>query len=281
MSRPSHALTRHLAVTGFMGAGKTTAGRAVAERIGRRFVDLDHAIEARAGAAVPDLFGARGEAGFRALEEEVAHEVLAGSEPVVVALGGGAVLSERTRTELAGRAFTVLLDVDTRVAWERVRGGSRPLARDAEAFHALHRERQPVYELVADARAHDHDGVLLAAAGVHVERGAIDLLADLVPGSGPVELVADARVNGIHGVRAQVALEERDIATHEVPAGEAAKTTAVLERLWRSFTVGRDGAVVALGGGTTTDVGGFAAAPYKRGVAWTAVPTTLMGQVDA
>ncbi|MBM3678974.1 MAG: 3-dehydroquinate synthase, partial [Actinobacteria bacterium] len=125
------------------------------------------------------------------------------------------------------------------------------------------------------------DGVLLAAAGVHVERGAVDLLADLVPGSGPVELVVDARVNGIHGARAQLALAERDIATHEVPAGEPAKTTHVLDRLWRAFTVGRDGGVVALGGGTTTDVAGFAAATYKRGIAWTAVPTTLMGQVDA
>lgn len=281
MSRPAHALTRHLAIAGFMGAGKTTVGRAVAGRIGRRFVDLDHEIEARAGRSIPDLFGEHGEAGFRALEEEVAHEVLGGTEPVVVALGGGAVLSQRTRAELARRAFTVLLDIDTRVAWERVRSTNRPLARDEEGFHALHRERQPVYDEAADARARDVDGVLLAAAGVHVERGAIDLLADLVPGAGPVELVVDARVNGIHGARAQVALGDRDIATHEVPAGEAAKTTQVLERLWRSFSVGRDGGVVALGGGTTTDVGGFAAATYKRGIAWTAVPTTLMGQVDA
>ena len=264
-----------------MGAGKTTVGLAVAERIGRRFVDLDQEIERRAEASVSDIFGERGETGFRALEEEIAHAVLTDAEPVVVALGGGAVLSERTRGELKRRAFTVLLDVDTGEAWERVRTTSRPLARDEEAFHRLHRERQPVYDSVADASARDRDGVLLAAAGVHVERGAIDLLSDLVPGSGPVELVADARVNGIHGVRAQVALEERDIAVHEIPAGESAKTAQVLERLWRSFTVGRDGSIVALGGGTTTDVAGFAAATYKRGVGWTAVPTTLMGQVDA
>lgn len=281
MSRPSHALTRHLAIAGFMGAGKTTVGRAVAERIARRFVDLDHEIERVAGSPIPELFRERGEAAFRALEEEIALGVLAGTEPVVVALGGGTVLSERTRAELAQRAFTVLLDVDTRDAWERVRASGRPLAQDEEAFHRLHRERQPVYDAVADGRARDRDGVVLAAAGVHVERGAIDLLSALVPGAGPVELVADARVNGIHGVRAQVALESRDIATHEVPAGEAAKTTQVLERLWRAFSVGRDGAVVVLGGGTTTDVGGFAAATYKRGIAWTAVPTSLMGQVDA
>ena len=55
----------------------------------------------------------------------------------------------------------------------------------------------------------------------------------------------------------------------------------MLERLWRSLRIGRDGTIVALGGGCTTDVAGFAAATYMRGVAWVAVPTTLVGQVDA
>ena len=64
-------------------------------------------------------------------------------------------------------------------------------------------------------------------AGVHVEIGAIDELGELVPGDGPVELVADAHVSGIHGIRAQVALGARDVEQHEVPAGEAAKTVAV------------------------------------------------------
>ena len=280
MSAP-HALGRHLALAGFMGSGKTRAGAAVADRIGRPFRDLDEEIEKRAGASVPELFAARGEAGFRALEAEVAHDVLAGGEPVVLALGGGAVLSERTRSLLAARAFTVLLDVDPETAWQRVAGTDRPLARAEDEFHALHRERQPLYEEVADARARDVDGVLLAAAGVLVESGSIDELGDLVPGDGAVELVADAHVSGIHGIRAQVGLGARDVALHEVPAGEPAKTPAVLERLWGRFAIGRDGSVVALGGGSTTDVAGLAAATYMRGVAWSAVPTTLVGQVDA
>ncbi len=280
-ARPLNALGRHLALAGFMGSGKTTAGKAVADRLGRPFVDLDQAIEASAGAAIADLFASHGEAAFRDLEETVASEVLGGGEPVVVALGGGAVLSERTRRELAARAFTMLLDVDPETAWERVAGADRPLARDEDAFHALHRDRQPLYEAVADARARDVDGVLLGAGGVHVELGAVDELAELVPGDGPVELVADAHVSGIHGIRAQVALGARDVGRHEVPAGEAAKTPAVLERLWAAVRIGRDGSLVALGGGSTTDVVGLAAATYMRGVEWTAVPTTLVGQVDA
>lgn len=276
-----NALGRHLALAGFMGSGKTTAGKFVAGRLGRKFVDLDDEIEARAGAAIPELFAAGGEAAFRDVEEQVAREVLRDGEPAVVALGGGAVLSERTRGDLAERAFTVLLDIDPGVAWERVGGGDRPLAYDEQRFHALHRDRQPLYDEVADAHARDIDGILLAAGGVRVEIGAIDELGELVPGEGPVELVADAHVSGIHGIRAQVALGARDVGQHEVPAGEAAKTAAVLERLWAALRIGRDGSVVALGGGSTTDVVGFAAATHMRGVPWTAVPTTLVGQVDA
>jgi 3-dehydroquinate synthetase/shikimate kinase len=276
-----NALGRHLALAGFMGSGKTRVGEEVAERLGRTFVDLDRAIETRTGSRIPELFVTRGEAGFRAVEEAVARDVLRRGEPLVVALGGGAVLSERTRDELAARAFTVWLDVDPETAWERVRGTDRPLAQDEDAFHALHHERQPIYEDVADARARDVDGILLAAGGVHVELGALDELGELVPGDGPVELVSDAHVSGIYGIWAQVALGARDLAQHEVPAGEAAKTAAVVERLWSRLRIGRDGTIVALGGGSTTDVAGFAAATYMRGVAWTAVPTTLVGQVDA
>ncbi len=94
---PSHALARHLALAGFMGSGKTSRGHEVAQRLGRPFVDLDRAIEARAGAAVAELFAEQGEAAFRALEEEVAWDTLGSGEASVVALGGGAVLSERTR----------------------------------------------------------------------------------------------------------------------------------------------------------------------------------------
>ncbi len=276
-----NALGRHLALAGFMGSGKSRLGAAVAKRLERGFVDLDREIEARTGTQIAELFATRGESGFRQVEQQVAEDVLRGRQPVVVALGGGAVVSERTRGELAEGSFTVLIDVEPETAWRRVAGSDRPLAQDEEGFHSLHRDRQPLYEAVADARARDVDGIVLAAAGVHVELGAVDELAELVPGDGPVELVADEHVSGIHGIRAQVALGARDVALHEVPAGEAAKTAAVVERLWGRFEIGRDGGVVALGGGSATDVAGFAAATYMRGVAWTAVPTTLVGQVDA
>jgi shikimate kinase/3-dehydroquinate synthase len=277
----AHALNRHLALAGFMGAGKTTLGEEVARRLRRRFVDLDREIERRSGATVEELFARDGEHGFRALEESVAAESLAAAEPAVIALGGGAVLSPPTREALAQNAFTVLLEVDPALAWRRASEGGRPLAVDEEAFRALFFARLPVYEDVADAHAHDAEGILLAAAGIDVRIGALELLEELLPGTGPVEIVSDANVAGIHGVTAQLALGDRDIASHEVPPGEHAKTIGVLERLWRSLRIGRDGTIVGLGGGCTTDLAGFAAATYVRGVTWAAVPTTLVGQVDA
>jgi shikimate kinase/3-dehydroquinate synthase len=277
----AHALGRHLALAGFMGAGKTTVGRRVADRLGRPFVDVDEEIERRTGSNVVDLFADPGESGFRALEEEVAGEVLRRGEAHVVALGGGAVLSPRTRALLAERAFTVLLDVEVDDAWGRARSSGRPLAEDEAAFRRLFDERTPLYDAIADARAEDEEDVVLAAGGVHVQLGALELVGALVPGDGPVELVADGNVAGIHGMDAQLALGSRLRGTHELRPGEAAKTIGGVERLWRDLRLDRDGTLVALGGGCTTDAAGYAAAAYLRGIPWAAVPTTLVGQVDA
>ncbi len=259
-----------------MGAGKTSVGAEVAERLGRPFVDTDTEIERRTGSTIAELFEVE-EGYFRGLEAEVVAEQLASPRPAVVALGGGAVLLETTRAALAERALSVLLDVDPAIAWERARGDDRPLARSEERFHALYEERHPVYEEVADAVAADVDDVVLAAAGVHVGMGALESLGELVPGEGPVALVGDAHVSGIHGMDAQLALGARVASTHEVHG----KTAADLEALWRSLRIDRAGTVVALGGGTTTDLAGFAAATYMRGVGWVPVPTSLVGQVDA
>ena len=264
-----------------MGAGKTTLGAEVARLVGRPFLDVDLEVEREAGTSVADLFARRGEAEFRALEARAALAILRERRPAVVALGGGAVTSAEVREALGEHALAVRLDVDVDEAWRRVRGGDRPLARDEAAFRALAHEREPLYREVADGTATDADGVVLACAGIRVEPGSLELLGSLVPDDGPVSLVSDAHVAGIHGADAQVALGARLASTHELPRGEEAKTVAAAERLWNELTLPRRGTLVALGGGCTTDAAGFVAATYLRGVPWTAVPTTLVGQVDA
>ena len=252
-----------------MGAGKTTIARA----LGLPHVETDE--------GVPIALFAEGESVFRAREAEVLRAVLERAEPVVVDVGGGAVTTPEVRALLEARATVVWLDVDVDVAWQRVEGSARPLAQNREDFERLYDERRPIYEEVADVVARDADDVVLAAAGIRVERGSLYGLGEHVPGDGPVALVSDPHVAGIHGMDAQLALGPRLAETHELPPGEEAKTLAAVDRLWQELRLDRGGTIVALGGGCTTDAAGFAAAAYLRGISWTPVPTSLVAQVDA
>jgi shikimate kinase / 3-dehydroquinate synthase len=267
------AIGKHIALIGFMGAGKSTVGKEVAQATDRPFVDTDEEIEKRHG-PIAEIFEERGEPEFRQIEEGIVRRLLRENEPAVLALGGGAILSEAVRQDLERRAYTVWIAVEESVAWERVQGSDRPLARDRESFQRLFEERQELYESVSDAISEDSDGVLLRSLHVAIAPGRLS--RSLTLGSRPIALVADARVSGLHELQLSGV-----VSTHPLPAGEAAKQQAVLTDLWNSFAIGRDGAVVAFGGGTTTDVAGFAAAVYARGVPWIALPTTLVGQVDA
>jgi shikimate kinase/3-dehydroquinate synthase len=262
-----------------MGAGKSTLGAALAERLGRPFVDVDQQIELEE--PIARIFETGGETAFRLREAKHAGDALAAGTPAVIALGGGAVGTDQIRRALRERAMSVLVEIDPEEAWSRVGGGDRPLAQDEAAFRTLYEQRRPLYDDAADAHATDLDGAILAAGGVYIETGALESLGELVPGAGAIEIVSDARVAGIYGMDVQLALGARARAVHELAPGEQAKTVESLEELWQALRLERGGTLVALGGGCTTDVAGFAAATYKRGVDWVAVPTTLVGQVDA
>jgi shikimate kinase/3-dehydroquinate synthase len=257
-----------------MGAGKSTIGQEVAGLSGRPFVDLDREIERRHG-SVAELFE-RGEAEFRRVEEKLAAEVLASSTPAVIALGGGAVLSERTRELLLTDAFTLRVDIEAGDAWERVRGSGRPLAQDETQFRRLFEERQPLYGEVSAGLVGSAEDVLLEALQIDVERGQLAELGNRLGESlEAVAVIADEHVLELHPLSFEPA------SVHRLPRGEAAKTPAILDRLWNELGLGRGDTIVGYGGGSTTDVAGLAAATYMRGVRWVAVPTTLLGQVDA
>jgi shikimate kinase len=143
---------RHLVLVGLPGAGKSTVGRAVADRLGRPFIDLDVEIERSTGQGIGELFATRGEAGFRALEQAATAE-LVGRAPAVIAPGGGWVTVPETVALLRSAAQTIYLKVDPETALRRLGRGvsKRPLlARDEagpeEALRQLFAARRAAYE---------------------------------------------------------------------------------------------------------------------------------------
>jgi shikimate kinase / 3-dehydroquinate synthase len=269
----AHALDRHVALIGFMGAGKTTLGAAVAERLGRRLVDVDRELERSLRRTIPELFHERGEAEFRELEAEATIEALESRRPAVLSLGGGAVETPEIQHSLREHALTVHVEVDLETAWTRTREGDRPLARERDRFRLLYARRLPLYRACADLTTNEVEQVVLAAAGIVAEERSLAKLPELVPPR-ELEVLADATVLGLHGAPLQAPV-------HALRAGEEAKSMGAVERIWRELRLDRGGAIVAFGGGCTTDAAGFAAAVYLRGIPWIAVPTTLVGQVDA
>ncbi len=139
-----------IALVGFMGAGKTTVGRALAERLGWRFADLDDLIQVREGRSIEQIFREQGEAGFRKLERSMVREVATAEEPapMVLALGGGAFPEEVVQEVLREAGIpAVFLDAPVEELFRRSGQPEvvRPMRRDREQFSQLYARRRPSY----------------------------------------------------------------------------------------------------------------------------------------
>jgi shikimate kinase len=139
-------------LVGLMGAGKTSVGKMLAKRLGKTFHDSDHVIEARTGVRIPVIFEIEGEAGFRAREAAVIDELTA-LDNIVLATGGGAVLSPANREALRARGTVVYLRASVDELWNRTRHDrNRPLLQTEDPrgrLAQLHEQRDPLYREVA------------------------------------------------------------------------------------------------------------------------------------
>jgi shikimate kinase len=134
-------------LVGFMGAGKTTVGQALAEAMGWQFADLDPLIEKREGQTVREIFETRGEPEFRRLEREAIAACREVSK-AVIALGGGAYIAEENRLLLREIGVTVWLDCPLEICLRRIGGdAARPLLRSTEEMRELFEHRRPAYGL--------------------------------------------------------------------------------------------------------------------------------------
>lgn len=259
----TECLKRAIFLYGAPASGKSTLGKALDERLGAGFVDLDERIVAEAGMSIPEIFKTRGEAAFRDLESKVLWEVV--SEPKVVSLGGGTLLRDDNRSlcEENGTVFCIDTPSDEELA-RRIGAapGSRPLGDKAK-------ERAAHYASFPNRVAAFFDA---QSSLVVVGRG---IAPAILAGR---SIVADETVARLWSGRLGVS----PFAT--IPSGEEHKTPATVASLWHAFAekgLGRKDTVVALGGGVTGDLTGFAAATWMRGISWINVPTTLLSMVDA
>tara|TARA_B110000881_G_C18432237_1_gene441527 strand:+ start:363 stop:881 length:519 start_codon:yes stop_codon:yes gene_type:complete len=165
---------RNVFLVGPMGAGKSTIGRELAERLHLEFIDSDQEIERRTGADIAWVFDLEGEEGFRKREEQVISD-LTEMQGIVLATGGGSVLSDHVRNKLSARGIVVYLEttIDKQVARTQ-RDRRRPLLQTSEkprtVLENLAIERNPLYEEVADVIVKTDDQSAKVVANKIVER---------------------------------------------------------------------------------------------------------------
>jgi shikimate kinase len=158
--------TRSIVLVGLMGAGKSTVGRRLAQKLGLPFLDADHEIEAAAGMTIPDIFSIFGEAYFRDGERRVIARLLQ-EGPLVLATGGGAFMSEETRSNIAAAGVSIWLKAELDVLMRRVRKRSnRPLLQNPDpegTMRKLMEVRHPVYaqaDITVESHEVPHDRVV-------------------------------------------------------------------------------------------------------------------------
>jgi shikimate kinase/3-dehydroquinate synthase len=302
-------------LVGFMGAGKTTVGRIIAERLGQPFVDSDVLIEQRLGRSIRDIFLTEGEAYFRELEHATVADLVRGQE-AVIALGGGAVEDPRTRAVLRN-ARVIYLRVGYAEAMSRVQGDEyRPMLHRPD-LDELYQKRLPVYEDLSvltidtdgrrpDAIAHevlaeltrlptlppDSSSVFVTPVGgtyyAHVGPGLADHVDALLPALPEVErgMIIEASEDEEVAGRVAERFAKAGIPVHRValPDTQATKTFQSAEYLANAFAdhaIHRDDLVIAVGGEATCDIAGFVAATFNRGMRLCLIPTTLAAQADS
>ena len=301
-------------IIGMMGAGKTRVGKEVAHIMDLPFADADVEIQHDIGMGIPEFFEREGEPAFRKVEADLIADMLEDFDGIF-SLGGGAPMTPSTQCALAeyidrgGRV--VYLDADPAEAMERAnRGGGRPMLNgDADArWKKLYKERDPVFRRVANVRVRTRGQTPQMAARkvmdmirermVHVTGSGIEPY-DVRIGEGTMNHLPDVLGEGVarvalihtqpvqrHSDHARTLLRQAGYTVSDivVPDAEAGKTVDVANGVWRrlgdeGFT--RSDAIVGLGGGATTDLAGFIAATWMRGIRYVNCPTSLLAMVDA
>jgi len=304
---------RPVVLFGPMGSGKSTLAPLVAGQLGRPAIDLDSLIEARQGASISEIFASSGEAHFRNIERKILLETLARRDGPIVAAGGGALADRELRESVRERARVVTLTAPIPTLVGRLgTSANRPLLAGSDAAETLEKlvaSRLEAYDdgpfsidtsiaspesvartiarlVVSGTETLIADGA--ARSWVHITDQPWDVLSNVLARARPsnVVVVTDNNVAEHYLAEAEGALTSHVSAGQAIviAPGESSKRLseleAVLERL-AAFDADKKTVIVSLGGGVVSDLAGFAAAVYMRGIRWVAVATSTVAMVDA
>lgn len=311
----------HIALIGMPAAGKTSVGALLAKALQMRHLDLDALVAQDAGCSVADLLRREGEAAFRIREAAMLDAVLQGpagraGEPIVLSCGGGAPHFHNGLARMRARCTVIWLDTELETLVERVLcdDAERPLLGDTRqlvraSLADLLQQRGDTYagahlrvdagqtpaQVAAAVQRALQPGVRIEAtaedgrpAPIWIHPGtpvaALEQLLQLAEG-GRVALVIDrGAAQWAEPLVQQLAVRGPPPLVAHVPGGERGKDARGLMKLWSAWAqqqLGRGDLVVAIGGGATTDLAGFAAATWQRGVRVVHFPTTVLAMADA
>ena len=298
------------------GSGKTTLGKILATTLNLPFFDLDVEIEKRWGCTIAEIFELHGEAAFRQAEKQEIEQHLVHRE-AVIALGGGALVNPVVRGLVQDSGTVLCLYTDPSELLDRLSADTsdgeqnhlRPLlAGDAASKLAdllsQRAEHYASFPLQLDTTRLEPDraaweaqillgrfrvGKVIQPYDVCIQSGGINSVGRMISLRGlhgPVALVADSNTAPLYTPRVVASLESIGLSPEVivVSAGESFKTLATVQQLWDGFLdagLERSSTVIALGGGVTGDLAGFAASTYMRGIRWVNLPTTLLAMVDS
>lgn len=310
-----------IVLTGMMGAGKTTIGNKLADKLGFYFIDSDQEIEDREGDSISEIFKKKGEKYFRDIEKDVVTKILSRDEQIVLSLGGGAFMNEEIRNLIKSRAISVWLYADIDTLLHRISAKSnRPLLNNVDkraTVSDLIIKRYPTYktsDIHIDTSRENYELLIrniikkineLFKDKVEKDVVRVDLgekSYDIVIGSGVISELS-SQIKKIQNYNKIIILTDQNVAKHHlenlknslkplsaevdqiiVSAGEKAKSFANLENVLEQILqigVDRKSLLIAFGGGVVGDLGGFAASIVLRGIDFIQVPTTLLASVDS
>ena len=309
-------MPENIVLTGFMATGKTTVGKALARQLKRAYVDMDAVIEEQSGKSIEKIFKEDGEGAFRALESQLCGELCKQSN-LVIATGGGTLVDIANRNKMEKNGIIICLTAKAETILERLgkgEGSVRPLLNTSDPRSEIEQlmiVREKSYQSTPwhiDTTHLSVEGVIdkiksiCQAIRIDMENpggdypilignGLLEYCGDVLHQAGitantRTAIVSNPVVEPLYAAKVKQSLTARgyDCTICLMPDGEEHKTLHSLSSLYDQFLAAglqRRDTILALGGGVTGDVAGFAAATYLRGVSFVQIPTTLLAMVDS